>query len=141
MSHQPGNDSVPEPLREKGRPVILSLLVLFSMIYFALLAILFLLCLFYSGDILRVRALYNPGSGFAGSHLYIFFFMSSLLHLVAFAGATLVWKLRKTGYYLFTLSCLLLFTLHLFQPQVSPGSNLAYIILPVLIGLFFTRLH
>ncbi len=141
MSNQPGNDSTPEPLREKGRPVILSLLALFSMIYFALLSILFLLCLSYSSAIVRVRALYNPNNGFTGSHLQLFFGVSFLLHLGAFAGALLIWKLRKNGYYLLALSCLLLFISHLFLSQLSPGASLVYIILPILLGVFFPRLH
>jgi len=141
MSNLPGNDSSPEPIREKGRPVILSLLALFSMVYTALLAGLFLLSLFYSGDIARVRMLYDPQNSFAGSHLQLFFGAAFLLHLVAFAGALLIWKSRKSGYYLFALSCLLLFAGHLFQPQFSPGANMVYIILPILLGMFFPRLR
>ena len=141
MSEKAENDNTTKTGQVKPRPVFLSVLCLFSFIYFALLSVLFFTCLFYSGTITRVRNLYVPDDVYTGARLLILFCAGFLLHGLAFAGSVFIWYSRKVGYFVLAPSCLIIATWQLFQPQISIGTTGVNIVLIVLFGFFFKRMH
>jgi len=123
------------------RPVLLTVLCLFSFIFFSLLSLLFFIFVFYSGKIASVRNLYVPEDKYSANHLLILFSAGLLFHLTAFAGTFLLWHRRKAGYYLLAPSCLFIALYQLLQPHTTLGTAGVYIFLIILFGLFFRRLH
>ena len=141
MDKEPRQASVPEPVQVKSRPVLLTVLCLFSFVYFALLSFLFFIFVFYSGRIAVVRNLYIPEDKFTGSQLLFILVAGFLMHLAAFAGTFLIWFLRRAGFWLLALSCLVMALYQILQPHISLGTTGVYIILIPFFGLFFRRLH
>jgi hypothetical protein len=127
--------------RQHTRPVFLTALCLFSFVYFGLFTILFLLGLFYSGTVTKVITQYLPADVPASSGIRLIFAGGFLLHLLGFIGSVLLWKLRKSGYYLIAGICLAVATFQTFRPDISVASTAVYILLVIFFGIFFRRLH
>lgn len=127
--------------RQQTRPVFLTALCLFSFVYFGLFTALFLLGLFYSETITTVIAQYLPAEIHPSSGVRWIFAGGFLLHLLGFIGSVLVWKLRKSGYYLIAGACLAVAVFQTFRPDISVASTAVYITLLILFGVFFRRLH
>jgi hypothetical protein len=130
-----------EPLKIRPRPVILTVLCLFSFVYFALLSLLFLLGLINTGWIVKVTNQYLSTGDSSKSQTFFIFFAGLLLHGLAFTGILLIWNLRKTGYYLLGISCLVIATYQLVNPVAAITSTAVYVIILFLFGLFFRRMH
>jgi hypothetical protein len=109
--------------------------------YFALLALLFILATFYSGWITEVTNKYVPAEAVTKVQVLLIFFTGALLHLVAFAGLVLLWNMRRTGYYLMGIPCLAVACYHLFQPGLSISTAIIYILFIIIFGFFFRRLR
>lgn len=135
------NNENTKPDNHRSRPVILSIFCLFGFVYFALLALLFILATFYSGWITEVTNNYVPAEAATKAQIFLLFFSGALLHLVAFAGLILLWKMRRTGYYLLGVPCLAVACYHLFQPGLSISTTLIYILFIIIFGFFFRRLR
>ena len=141
MNGEAGIVNNSETLQARRRPVLLSVLCIFSFVYLGLLSLLFFTCIFYSGTITRVRNLYIPDHIYSHNQLLILFCAFFLLYMVAFAGSLLIWFARKAGYYLLAPACFILATFQAFQPQIATGTTGVNIALILLLGLFFRRLH
>jgi len=129
----------PQPVR--SRPVLLSVFCLFSFVYFFLLFTFLLIALFYSGRISEVARTYLPEAEITKTQVFLLFTSGILLHGTAFAGTLLIWKLKRMGYLLLTLSCLIMASYQLFQPRINITSTGVYILLILLFGLFYRRLQ
>lgn len=133
----------PEKNTEKifhSRPFLLSLLCLFSFIFYGLLALLFLLALCYSGWITEVISHYVPQEEIRKRWIILVFSAGFLLHALAVTGAALMLKMKRAGYYLFGISSLIIVGYHLSQPDISILSTLVYCTLVILFGFFYNRL-
>jgi hypothetical protein len=131
-----------EPVKAPGiksRPVILTMLCLFSFVYLFLMTALFLAGLFNSGWITQVTNQYIASADFTKTQTIFIFGAGFLLHGLGFAGVLLIWNLRKTGYYLFTVVCLIVALLQTLLPDISVTTTAVYIIMIILYGIFFTR--
>ena len=124
-----------------GRPLWLSALCIFSWIYYGCLAALFILALFYTGSITELIVQYVPDKTWVSGEVVLLFLGGFMLHIVAFAGVIFMWKLRRTGYYLFTMATLLIAAFHLYRPDISWISTALYILLIVLFGIFLRRMN
>ena len=131
---------VPQPGRMISRPVLLSLLCLFSFIFFGILSILFIVTVFFSGWITEVMNHYIPDITITKSRISLVLIAGALLHSAGFAGAVMIWKLKKKGYYLLGGSCLIVAASQTFLPQISAVTTAVYILLVLFFGLFFRRL-
>jgi hypothetical protein len=125
--------------RKHSRPVFLTALCLFSFVYFGVFTILFLLGLFYSGTITTVIAKYLPAEAHSSSVVHWIFAGGFLSHLLGFIGSVLLWKLRKSGYFLIAGICLIVAVFQTFRPDISVASTAVYILLLLLFGVFFKR--
>ena len=130
-----------KPDIHRSRPIILTIFCLFGFMYFALLALLFILATFYSGWITEVTNKYVPAEAVTKAQVLLIFFTGALLHLVAFAGLVLLWNMRRTGYYLMGIPCLAVACYHLFQPGLSISATIIYILFIIIFGFFFRRLR
>jgi hypothetical protein len=128
-----------EPVRP--RPVPLTALCLISFVYFAILSLFCLAGLFYSGWITRVTLQYLPMEEYTKTHTLLVSGAGFFLHGLAFTGVLLIWKLRKTGYYMLGLSCLIIAAIQLLIPSTAITSTAIYVIFLLLFGIFFRRMH
>ncbi len=106
-----------------------------------MIALIFLASLLYSGHISTVVNTYVPEDAFTPSQIFLLFLTGFILNAVAFAGVVLVWNMRRMGYYMLSLSCILIAVFQLTTPRASLTSTLAYIVVVFLFGLFFRRLR
>lgn len=125
----------------KKRPLLLSVLSLCAFVYFAVIALIFLASLLYSGHISTVVNTYVPEDAFTPSQIFLMFLTGFTLNAVAFTGVVLIWKMRRLGYYMLSLACILISVFQLTTPRASLTSTLAYIAFIFLFGLFFRRLR
>ncbi len=123
----------------KPRPVLLSVLCIFSFVYFGLLSVLFLAGLYNASAISGVFGIYTPEAIFSKSEVRLFFAGALLIHALGFAGVVLLWRLRKTGYYILGLSCIIIASFQTFRPDISVTATAIYIGMIFLFGVFFKR--
>ena len=124
-----------------GRPLWLSALCIFSWILYGCLAALFILALFYTGWITELIVQYVPDKSWVSGEVVLLFLGGFMLHVIAFTGVIFMWKLRRIGYYLFTIPSLLIAAFHLFRPDISWISTALYVLLVVLFGIFLRRMN
>ncbi len=132
-------EAKPQPLLH--RPAFLSVICIFSFVYFLLLFLFFLTALFFSGWIAEVTLSYLSEEELTKSQVIVLLLSASLLHGTALVGTLLIWKLKRWGYYLLGIPCLIMASYQLFQPQIAITTTGIYIFLIVLFGLFFRKLH
>jgi hypothetical protein len=127
--------------KEPGRrPLVLTALSLFSFVYFGILSLLLLLSVFYSGWITSLMNTYNPGSPKPGALVSLVFVLLFLFHALCFTGTLLIFRLKKTGYYIYGVAALVISGYQLFQPQIPVYSTAIPVVLLILFGIFFRRL-
>jgi len=125
----------------KPRPVVLTVLCLFSIVYFSVLSFLFFMGSFWSGWVTRVTNQYSPPEIYSKNQVLITFLAGFILHLTALTGIVLIWNLKKTGYYFLGFSCLILGLFQLLTPSIAITSPAIYILIIFLFGCFFKRLN
>jgi hypothetical protein len=141
MEEEVKPDEPKETLVKRTRPLFLTVLCLFSFVYFGLLSLLYLAGLFNSGWITSVTNQYLPTGNISNAQTLFIFMAGFSLHCLSFTGILLIWNLRKTGYYFLGLSCLVIAAFQLFNPLTAITSIAIYIILVFLFGIFYKRLH
>ena len=121
------------------RPLFLSILCIFSWIYYGIIAVLFLLGMFYNGLVTETLNRYLPEEKQGGGQIFLVFFIGFFLHSVAFTGVVFLWKQRRPGYYLFGISSLVMAGFHLLRSDISWISTALYVCMVILFGIFFLR--
>jgi hypothetical protein len=124
----------------RPRPLLLTALSLFSFVYFGFLSVLLLLSVFYSGWITGLLNTYNPGAPKSGVMVSMAFILVFLFHALCLTGTILIFRLKRTGYYIYGVSALVISCYQLFQPQIPVYSTAIPVALLVLFGIFFKRL-
>jgi len=125
----------------KPRPVVLTILCLFSFVYFSALSFLFFMGSFWSGWVTQVTNQYSPPEMYSKNQILFTFLAGFTLHLTALTGTVLIWKLKRPGYYLTGLSCLIIAFYQSIQPQITVTTTVTYIFFLISFGLFYRRLH
>lgn len=123
------------------RPVFLSVICLFSFVFFLILTMLFLISLFFSGRISDVIMTYLPEEEMTKTQVFLFITAGLVLHGSALTGTVLIWKLKKAGYLFLGIPCLIMASYQLFQPQITVAMTGIYILMILLFGLFYRRLR
>lgn len=126
-----------EQVNPSGPPFLLSLLVVFSLVFFGLISMLFLISLFYSGSIIRVINEYIPEGSVHPAKVILITIAGFLLHGTAFTGTLLMLKMKKAGYFLFGIAALIICSYQLFQDNISVLTSLIYISLIILFSFFY----
>jgi hypothetical protein len=122
------------------RPFLLTVLCLFSFVFFGLISVLFLFALLYSGSIADMVLRYAPENSPARITILLYILGGFLLHALSLAGNILIWKMRRLGYILFGISSLIIAAYQLFATQISPLTTAFYIGLILAFGLFYKKL-
>jgi hypothetical protein len=130
-----------QPVIQRKRPLVLELLCVCSSVVFGLIALLFLLSVFYSGWISEVVSQYTPHGSYSSPQILMITLGGFILHAAAFGGIIQIWKLKKPGYYLFSIASLIISLSHLFLHTVPVSYTALYIGLIILFGLFFRKLR
>lgn len=122
------------------RPFLLTVLCLFSFVFFGLIAVLFLFALLYSGSIADIVLRYAPENSPARITVLFYILGGFLLHALSMAGNILIWRMRRLGYILFGISSLIIAGYQLFATQISPLTTAFYIGLILAFGFFLKKL-
>jgi hypothetical protein len=134
--------SQPQNTREDliQRPFLLTVLCLFSFVFFGLISVFFLLALLYSGSITDMVLKYAPEYS-VKSYTVLFYILGGLLlHALSLTGTILIWKMKRLGYLLFGTSSLIISIYQLFSTKISPLTTAFYIALILAFGFFLKKL-
>jgi len=129
----------PHPLPGNKRPFFLTILCLFSGVYFFLFTILFLSGFFYSGWVTDAINLYAPIDQYSLTAVRLVLGVFAALFILGLSGIIIMWNLRKTGYYLFGISSLILASSQFLVSRISFSGALVLIPLLILFGFYFRR--
>jgi hypothetical protein len=135
-----GDSRKDDSVKGMKRPLVLSLLCLFSFVFFGLIAVLFLLSDIYSGRIAEVLNHYITGTALTTAGVAGITTGGFILHAACVAGCILMWRMKRGGYYIFGISALLISLYQLFRNHVPMGTTVVYILLIVLFGLFYRKM-
>jgi hypothetical protein len=126
----------PSPIRPMGLTVI----CLFSFIFFGLVSLLFLAAIFYTGSITEVLLRYAPENSISKTGIFFYAFGGFILHAAAFTGCIFMWRMKRNGYILFSLSSLTIAIYQLFEANLSPMTTAVYITLVIAFGIFLKKM-
>jgi hypothetical protein len=132
---------VEKVVEKKKRPVLLSALCIFSYVFFGVIGSLFFAALLSARWITRVVDQYEIYRSHSDFFIILNISGGVLLHWAAFAGTILIWRMKKTGYYMLSVSCLIIAIYQLFHNTIPISSTLVYIGLVILFGFYFRKLH
>jgi hypothetical protein len=133
------SDQEPVINEERSRPFMLTLLSLFTLVFYGLFSLFFLLSVFYSRWLTDTINLYIPENTYAYATVLLLAITGFSLHAIAIAGIILMWRMNKKGYFLFGVPSLAIAAVHMALPQKAILSLIIYISLVILFGLFFRR--
>ncbi len=135
-------NTTPENTRKEvsKRPFLLTVLCLFSFVFFGLISACFLFALLYSGSITDMVLRYAPENPPSRITVLFYIFGGFLLHGLSLAGNILIWKMRRLGYILFGISSLIIVSYQLFATQISPLTTAFYVGLILAFGFFLKKL-
>ncbi|MEI7490404.1 MAG: hypothetical protein WCK92_03335 [Bacteroidota bacterium] len=136
---EPHSPDTPNPVPRQKRPFFLEVLCIFGWVYFFVFSVLFLAGFFFSGWVSNAINLYTPVNRFSGIEMRLILGAYSLLFILAFTAIILIWKLRRYGYYILGVSCLLLASFHMAFPGLAFSGTIIFIAFLVLFGLYFRR--
>lgn len=137
LDHE-ANETIERP---ETRPVLLTIFCLSTFVFFVTLSVLFFIGIIYSDLITGVTDQYIPENKYSTSQFRVLFIAGFLLHALAFAGVILIWRLKKAGYYLLGVSCLVIASFQLFQPGFTVASTSVYIFILICFGMFYKWFH
>jgi len=141
MENETDQKSDGEIIKVENRPVFLTIFCLSAFVFFAIVSVLSLAGIFYSDWITGVTNKYLPEDKYSDAEFRILFISGFLLHTMALLGTILIWRLRKSGYFFTAISCLIIASYQLFNPNFTIASTAVYIITLIGFGLFYRRLH
>jgi hypothetical protein len=122
------------------RPLLLTVLCLFSFVFFGMISVLFLVALLYAGFITDMVLRYAPENSPARITILSYILGGFLLHALSLAGNILIWKMRRLGFKLFGISTLIIAAYQLFATRISPLTTAFYIGLIIAFGFFLKKL-
>ena len=123
------------------RPFLLTVLSLFSFVFFGFISILFLFALLNSGWIPEVVNKYTPENGESRTKMILFALCGFILHASSFTGSVMIWMMKRKGYIIFTVSGLIITAYQLFQTKISFLTTAVYIVLIIFFGIFYKKLR
>jgi len=144
MQEENGQSSDPPSIQDQtreSRPLFLSVICVFSFVFYGLITILFLLAFFYSGWIAEVRNKYITDGNESKQMILLITAAGFLLHLVSLMGSIKIWHLKKTGYLMFSISSLVVAIFQLFSIKISFITTAIYISFIILFGIYYRRLQ
>ncbi len=116
------------------RPFLLSILCVALFVHSATLTIIFLLATFFNGWIFSMLQDYFPEKNINNSSVLMLSLLGFVLNGLAFTGIYNMWKLKRSGLYLYSAASLVFI---LFPFFLGFGNLASIIIIVVLIGLLF----
>jgi hypothetical protein len=122
------------------RPFLLTVLCLFSFVFFGLISVFFLFALLYLGSITDLVLRYAPENSTSRITVLFYILGGFLLHGLSLAGNILIWKMRRLGYILFGISSLIIAGYQLLATQISPLTTAFYVGLILAFGFFLKKL-
>jgi hypothetical protein len=124
-----------------SRPFALSLLSLAGLVFYGLIALIFLATCFYSGWISETILQYMPESAATHPVVLIIALTAFLFHAMAFYGILLIRKMRRRGYYIFGIPTLVIAASHLLTQRLSLLSLGVYIAFLFAFGAFLKKMQ
>nr|NQU92619.1 hypothetical protein [Bacteroidota bacterium] len=131
-------------IEKKGRPALpfgLSLLLIFSFVFNGLLLILLLLGLFYPGIVQKTLLQYYPQIHISITTAFMVNFTGVLLFGISFRGLTLLWRMKKRGFYYYASAQVVMLIVLVFIFRSYDIINIAIaIVFIIIIGLYVKKM-
>jgi len=109
----PENQSDPKQVRIKKRSFFCRIILSMALTYFLILALLLLAGSVFSGKIIQAISSYYSPESLSPGYFRMFTFTGSGLYLMSSAGIIFFMLNRKSGFYIFFLAALIIFSLDL----------------------------
>ena len=139
MDEQPSQIKELREMPEKSRPVLLTVICLFAFVFYGIISLFLLISVFYSGWITDVVNKYAPQNIHSKAYILMLVLGGFVFHASSLMGVIKIWKMKKAGYYWFSLSSLTIALFQLFNHRIPASSTAVYIGLIVLFGLFYRK--
>jgi hypothetical protein len=123
------------------RSIFMTLLSLIAFIFFGILSVLFLAGAISSDWISRVTNQYVPEKQYYTTELRMVFLAGFVLHFCSLIGSIVIWRLKKQGYYLLGICCLIIAVYQLLNPYFTAIPAIVYILFLIGFGFFYRRLN
>jgi len=123
------------------RPFILTVFCLFSFVFFGLIAMIFLLSVFYSSSITEMVLRYTPETSMTRAGVFLYTLGGFLFHVLSLIGTVFIWKMKRKGYVLFGISTLIIAGYQLSSAKISPLTTVVYVFLIITFGVFLRKMR
>lgn len=125
----------------RQRPFFLSILCVIVFVYSALFILMFLSVVLFHNWITTILNDFLSGEGFNDQFIFTLSLAGTLLYGLSFLGAYFIWKLKRFGFYLYTLSSIALITVPYFFNLGSIISSIILIVLILSFALYYRKLN
>jgi cation transport ATPase len=128
---------------KQPRPVLLTFLCIFSLVFYGLTSVLLFILMFFTGWIAEsdFRNRFLPDWVDSKQMIILVFAVASVLHLFSLIGTVKMWNRRKSGYLMFSISTLAIALFQLFTDRISIFTTAVYILFILLFGYYYRRFH
>ena len=139
MSLETGNNIEEQAIPK--RPFMLSLLCIVFFVHSAIMAFLFLLGIFFNSWLTGAINNYMEAKTYSASSIYFFTGIGFLLYCISFIGTWYLWQMKKKGWFLLSVSILIILLFTFFFGAGSVANSIIYILLLLFLALFYGKLN
>ena len=122
------------------RPFFLSILCVATFVYSAFFTLLFLLGLIYNNRLTAILNDFLQEKSFSRMSILLLSFSGVLLFSLSFLGTYFIWKLKRRGLYIYTVSTVIIIIGPYFIGLISHINTIIFLLLIIFFGLFFRRM-
>lgn len=126
-----------EAQKQKGRPLGLSMLLIFSFVYNGLLSLVMLAGLFYPDIVQNILQQYYKQIYISGTTAVLFTLAGTIVFGISFFGLILLWRYKRRGYTYYALAqTIMLFTLVIILRSYDYTNIAIAVVVLVIFGLY-----
>lgn len=126
-------------IKVKPRPFLLSIVCMALFVYTATLSLIFLFSILFNNWISKTLAVYFPEREIENGNILVLSAIAFVLASTSFVGTYLIWRLKRAGLYLFSITSLLLLALPFLFGFGNPYSLLIMGVIILLLFLYYRR--
>lgn len=123
------------------RPFFFSVICFSIFIYSGFLSLLFLLALINNNWVTQILIEYFPEKSISSTSVFLLSSAFLVLNILSFSGTYLLWKMRRTGFFIFLFATLVIIALPFILGYGNLISSAILLIVVLLIAIYYNRLH
>lgn len=134
-------DETEDQIQIIQRPFLLSILCFSVFVYAVVFILIFLFSIIFHNWVFIVMNDFLPGHGIDSQVIFYISLTGALLYIGSFLGALFIWNLKRSGYYLYTFSTILIISLPYFFGYGSLINLITFSILILGFSFYFKLLR